>query len=183
MQWDDNAEIRAMILTALPFPPIPILCRGMSDEDSVLGDEKSITTHDIISKLMENAVNIKDENVHEARRERQQQVLKEFMRELLAACGDHEVHPPELYEIYCKYTIKHIETYFAPGASVPINLLHYETVQGKDKVHAKTCDYMAGQAVLLGLQPDRKEAWANTPYFMMLMEAKNRLITEPIEQT
>lgn len=176
--YDDNAEMRAMILLALPFPPLPVNARAMPDDQSALGEEVCITSHDIISKLLEENTLIKQTAIHAQRKQRQIRVLRNFMSQLLELESQREIQPRELYDLYARYTINHIETFFPEGADSGVRLRNIDSIQHGDQTHKRMCDYMAGQAVLLGLEEQTQERWMNVSYPAMLMAAKSRLITE-----
>jgi hypothetical protein len=176
--WDDNAEIRAMILSSLPFPPLPVRCCAMEENSDLLTNDKIITSHDILSKLLEETSFIKDDTVHHKRRLRQQEVWKCVMSELFALERDHEVQPPELYSLYCKSTIAYIDTFFPETATSRVEMLNLNCIQDGDNVHKKMCDYMAGQAIILGLEPSTQKAYTGFPYHQLMLQAKHRLITE-----
>jgi hypothetical protein len=176
--FDDNAEIRAMILLSLPYPPLPVRCYGLEDDCSSLGGEKSITTHDVLSKLLEETLQrgAKPQE-HEQRKKRQQDVFLRFLTELCEKEGKNELPPSELYQLYCRYSIAHIETYFPEGVPPPpIGIANLDVVERGDPTHARMCDYMAGQGVLLKLEQQHAKDWKDAAYHQMLMEAKARLV-------
>lgn len=177
--FDQNAEIRAMILTALPFPPLPIKAWTLEENSSQLDHQTAITSHDIISHLLELACNDPDKTIHEPRQKRQQLVLRGFLEEVMALENVDEIPPPKMYEIYCKHTARHVETFFLEGRVPPIEFLPMHVVERKDPVHTQMCDYMAGQAVLLGIEPSTAKAFAGINYPYLLLEAKKRLFQEP----
>ena len=178
--FDDNAEIRAMILLALPFPPLPIRTRRVLDDESRLGGEVAGSTHDVLSQLIKKAQEEQQPpEVHAVRKKRQVAALQAFMQELLEAHEDPGFNPAALYQIYCKYSIRHIETYFdADKPPPPVNLLGMGAIERGDNVHLQMCDYMAGQARILGIQPDTAKNWHGVEYAHMVVEAKNRLVQQ-----
>lgn len=175
--FDDTAEMRAMILTALPFPPLPVQLRRLED-GNVLGEEVVQTTHDILSTLLREACARCTGNENMARRKLQQAVLGDFLRELVAAGRADMQDPPALYASYQKYSLLHIATYFPPGAPVPqVTVMPLGHVCRGDKTHRKMCDYMAGQAVLLELPHGRcAQDWMAREYADLLTICKERLV-------
>jgi hypothetical protein len=184
--FDDNAEIRAMILLSLPYPPLPVVCSGLSDDSSSLGEQRVITTHDVISKLLEEALinhrGEKSNEVHMKRQQKQQRVLGDFVQELCHLQenqGVKGINLDDLYNVYAKYTTKHIESFFDSDRVLPsMGIQNLSTVERGDVVHAKMCDYMAGQAILLKISPDTTEAFKNMPFHEMLLMAKDRIVFE-----
>lgn len=177
--WDENAEIRAMILLALPYPPLPVRCLRCVVGESTLGEEATITTHDVISRLLEDALNRKTPTAHKEREQRQQKVCIDFMRELVDICGQREIQPEELYQLYCRFTSAHIATFFDDqNSSPPLEIQRMDSVQVGDNVHKRVADFMAGQAILLGDKDSTHELWKNTPLPEMLLQCKERLVNE-----
>jgi len=173
-EYDSTQEIRAMILAALPYPPLPILLPKLHAS----GEDILQTSHDLISMLLRESCAKRTASENKARQQRQQAVLAGFMRSVTSeACAS----PPELYRVYCEYTMHHIATYLPPGAPQPVlRFLPLDHPCKGDKTHKTMCDYMAAQARILEL-PDGEcaENWLRYEYFDMLLHARSRLIHEP----
>lgn len=173
-EYDSTQEIRAMILAALPYPPLPVLLPRLSEST----EDVLQTSHDLLSMLLREACAKRTKSENEARLRRQQVVLANFMRELATeACAS----PPELYRVYCAYTMQHIATYLPPGAPAPaLRFLPLDHPCKGDRTHKAMCDYMAAQARILEL-PDGEcaENWLRYEYFDMMLFARSRLMQEP----
>lgn len=102
---DPNREIRAMILVALPFPPLPV-CARRFEEGNVLGDGVVVTSHDILSHLIEAAAVMRTSKENNERRLKQQDVLRLLLKDLVQQRDPHDMR--ELYDIYCRNTRLHI---------------------------------------------------------------------------
>jgi hypothetical protein len=172
-EYDSTQEIRAMILAALPYPPLPILLPKLDAS----GEDVLQTSHDLISMLLRESCAKRTVSENQARMQRQQAALAGFMRDL---GGEACASPVELYRIYCAYTMHHIATYLPPGAPPPaLRFLPLDHPCKGDKTHRAMCDYMAAQARILEL-PDGQcaENWLRYEYFDMLLFARGRLINE-----
>jgi hypothetical protein len=175
--YDSTQEMRAMILAALPYPPLPVLLRRLEDGNA-LGGEVLQTSHDIISTLLADACAKATVSDNEARRECQMETL----RGLLSALGQDGLQaPPDLYSTYCDFTARHIASYLGGGADAlpEIRFLPLEHVCKGDAAHRRTCDYMAAQARLLDLgEGYAAQDWMRCEYAQMLTIARNRLLCE-----
>ena len=173
-EYDSTQEIRAMILAALPYPPLPVLLPRLDGS----GEEALQTSHDLISMLLRHSCARRSESENKERQRRQQAILVGFMRDLGSEACDA---PPGLYRTYCEYTLRHIATYLPPGAPPPaLRFLPLDHPCKGDATHKAMCGYMAAQARLLEL-PDGEcaENWLRYEYFDMLLFARSRLINSP----
>jgi hypothetical protein len=200
---DMNRELRAMILAALPYPPLPV-CAKRFEEGNRLGDGVVVTSHDIISHLLEAAVLMSNAHKNAERRERQKEVLRCFLRDLVQQQDMNDLR--ELYDIYCRHTREHIASeflyclsvflifglvrdcvfrlaaYYPVGYMPELHFMPLSYVCKGDAVHRKICDYMAGQAVLLELSGGFSAGdWLPRQYHELLTAARDRLVTEANE--
>lgn len=173
---DSNREIRAMILCALPYPPLPVSVRRF-DEDNKLGDEAVCTSHDLISQLLEVACIRSTAEENSERQKRQRDILRAFVFDLVK---DGPLHPPALFEVYCRRTHEHIGTYFSGGHLLPeVRFMPFNFVCRGDKYHAKICEYMAAQAILLELQGGKAtQDWMMADFPTLLSVSRDRIVSE-----
>lgn len=180
---DGNMEIRAMILSALPYPPIPVSLRRL-DEDNRLGDGVVQTTHDILSHLLEDACARHTVSQNKSRQQVQQYVLRQFLEELVK---DGLQSVPDLYKTYCKFSNMHIGSYlYAVNSGQPLPEVRFEPLHSVckgDVVHTSMCQYMAGQARLLEFTDGLcAQDWACREYADMLVIARDRIVCEGDEE-
>lgn len=173
---DQNREVRAMILASLPYPPLPVEAKRLEDGNK-LGDVVVTTSHDIISHLLEAVCVQGDPKIHQNRQERQRNVLRAFLADLVK---DGIQGPEALYDTYRKHTVQHIATYYPEGAVIPeLRFMPLGYVCRGDNVHVRTCDYIAAQARILELRGGYCASdWGNRNYVDLLVEARNRLVCE-----
>jgi hypothetical protein len=173
-EYDSTQEMRAMILAALPYPPLPIaLSRLEESHVDVLQ-----TSHDLLSMLLRESCAKRTAAENKQRQRQQQAVLAEFMQ---AVTQERAAAPDALYALYCAFTMRHVACYLPPGAPAPdIRFLPLAHPCKGDVVHAAMCDYMAAQARILGL-PDGvcADNWRRYEYADMLLHARFRLVSEP----
>ena len=176
--YDSTQEMRAMILTALPFPPLPVCVQRIELDDGRIGAEVVQTSHDVLSNLLLHACARKDSRENQERKKRQLSILRSLLDRM--CCRGQLQSVPELYENYCYHTLGHILTYLPPEAPMPsMRFMPLGTVCKGDPTHRRMCDYMAGQAVLFG-EPNGTSAqdWLCREYADMLLMARNRLVNE-----
>ena len=173
---DQNRELRAMILAALPYPPLPVQARHFEEDGNELGDYTMVTSHDIISNLIEQSWRRDQTTTSPDRQEKQREVLRCFLRDLVK---DGIPTVDVLYEIYCTHTRDHIASYYPKGSSPELKFFPLAHVSKGDKVHLRTCDWMAGQSRLLQLTGGFTAAdWLPRHYHELLDVARSRLVSE-----
>ena len=174
--YDSTQEMRAMILAALPYPPLPVQLRRL-EEGNVLGGEVLQTTHDIISVLLQHACAKNSVSENRARLGKQRAALQTLLQ-ALAEKGMQAI--PDLYRTYCDHTLLHIAAYLGDGTTLPeMRFLPLESVCKGDACHLRMCDYMAGQARLLQLDEGfAAQDWLCYEYAHMLTVARSRLMEE-----
>ena len=139
---DSNQELRAMILCALPYPPLPVSAKRF-EEGNRLGDSTVISTHDIISQLLEAACVQKRLADNAQRMYRQMAVMDDLYTAL------NQVQDPSgVYSVYCKYSAGHIATYFPIGCAPELRFMPLDYCCRGDQVHKKLCEYMDAQIIL-----------------------------------
>jgi hypothetical protein len=175
--FDETAEMRAMILVALPFPPMPVYASKLeADSSQVAQDRVIISSHDVLSNLLLSAMHGRM-NSHTERRERQRMVLKSFLKVLLT---QENPSVADLHQLYCTATRLHIGTFFAKDKAPPIEFVPLSNAAPRGcVVHQQMCDYMAGQARLLE-ESGRlcAQDWHDLEYPYMLHLCARRLATE-----
>lgn len=172
--YDSTAELRAMILAALPYPPLPVMLTRLED-GNVLGSEVLQTSHDVLSNLLLHACARCTIKENKERQARQQNVLRSFIHSI---SKDGLQSMPDLYKTYCWHTQKHIETYLSQDSNVPnMRFMPFDSVCKGDYVHTRACDFMAAQARLLetgyGLCA---QDWQGREYPEMILMTRQRLI-------
>ena len=173
---DSNREIRATILAALPYQPLPVQAARFDEDGNKLGDAAVVTSHDILSNLLEQASIRGTQSEHKARQTRQRDVLRSFMRALIK---DGMLKPDALYKVYCDHTRSHVSTYYPLENPPEIWFMPLDYVSKGDAVHVRTCDWMAAQSHLLQLEQGLAAAdWYPRHYAELLDAARGRLVSE-----
>ena len=175
--YDTTQEMRAMILTALPLPPLPAIVERL-DADGRVCEESVQTSHDILSNLLIHACARNSPSENSVRKERQHEVLRSLIDRM---CNRGQLQSiPDLYETYCLHTRLHMATYIpADGRMPPMRFAPLASVCRGDPTHLRMCDYMAGQAVILE-EPNGRCAqdWLCREYADMLALARARLLSD-----
>ena len=174
--YDHTQEMRAMVLAALPYPPLPVLVEGLDDDNRVAG-EKTQTSHDLISNLLLHACAKNSVEENKQRQKKQQDILRSLIDHM--CCRGQLQSIPELYETYCHHTRLHIASY--TDTPLPLRFAPLASVCKGDPTHLRTCDYMAGQAIILE-EPNGHSAqdWLCREYADMLAINRTRLLSTPV---
>jgi hypothetical protein len=175
--FDETQELRAMIMAALPYPPLPVTLVRVEDGSDRLCDGVLQTSHDILSNLLKQACVTHTVSENKERQRRQQELLREFLR---AIVQNGLQPPPELYRTLCDFSQRHIATYIKGAQSAPeIRFEPLDSVCKGDAAHRRMCDYMAAQGRLLELSAGLSaQDWACREYVDMLLISRARLVSE-----
>ena len=176
MAVDSAREIRTMVLLSLPYPPLPVFVRSTDPlELSAQGERAETTSHTLLARCLNAAAELGDTGRNARRKQRQSEVFQHFL--FAMADKGFAMDAPALFDLYCEYTRKHLETYFE-GETINVNV-EFGTIHDAPKggkTHAKMCEYMAAQSVLLEESPPRDRAhYEGKSYGSLLLMARDRL--------
>jgi len=141
---DPLRETRTMVLCALPYPPLPVKVGKLQADAMIIEREEVTTLHSLLAVCMNDSVNKNNKEANDIRRDKQIQVLKEFLHDL--ATEGMELSGEKLYNFYCKHSYKHLSTYFDSPPAIMFEPYSYMTIG--DKSHNKLVEYCAAQGVL-----------------------------------
>jgi hypothetical protein len=147
---DARREMRACILMTLPFVPLPVQVSRLTD-GNLVGDNVVVTSHDILSRLLDEACVTKDSKDHAKRKEEQIIVLNSFVMDLDCKCEAEDIG--QIYSVYCDYTRRFIGTYVGNGQIPEVLFMPVDSCCRGDSTHRLVCDYMAAQCLLRELIP------------------------------
>ena len=171
---DDLREMRTMVVMSLPYPPLPVRVESRDPlELSAPGEDRTTTTHTLISRCLNEAVERNDAAANGRREKAQMFVFQKFMHAL--GCGGFDMKARALFELYCRSAREHIETYFE-GPKPPIEFAELDSIKIGDGVHRKMCEWMAAQSILFQEKPARdRKYYEKKSYGSLLLMARARL--------
>ena len=171
---DPNAEIRAMVLLTLPYPPLPVFATRLEQDDERLQDDTLITSHTLVARGLNEAVVRNDKRENKERRARQLEVFQTFLHAM--ATEGFYCDSERLYLIYCRFTLDHIATYFPPGHPVDVRFEPLSSIVRGDRAHVKLAEYTASQSIYLGDPvPVPREHYLKLDYPDLLRICRDRL--------
>lgn len=171
---DPNAEIRAMVLLTLPYPPLPIYATRVELDDHRLQGDALITSHTLIARALNEAVMRNDPRENDERKARQLQNFQVFLHTM--ATEGFFCDPERLYLIYCRFTLEHIATYFPPKHPVDVRFEPLASIVRGDRAHVRLAEYMASQSIYLQDPiPVTRAQYLNQDYPELLRICRDRL--------
>ena len=168
---DSNREMRAMILCLLPYPPLPVT--GRRFEENKLGDSTVITSHDIISQLLEVACVKNQPGDNSRRKQRQEEVMEGLLSDLKGTTD-----PAALYAIYCRRTAEHIAAYFPSGNAPELRFMPLDYCCRGDAVHKRFTDYMKAQSFLMNAQGGQEQEWKEAEFPSLILAARDNWVAD-----
>lgn len=162
-------EMRAMMLGALPYPPLPVEVGKV--EDMQITGSTVTTTHTLIAQCVQVSMQKNDQAENERRQKRQKLVLQEFLRRLAEIGFLQDGH--DLYRLYCEFSYKHIGTYFPEGFPLDLRFLPLEYIAVGDATHQKMVEHFNAQSVLF--KEETIEDVQNLPAILILRKLRDKL--------
>jgi hypothetical protein len=171
---DPNREIRTMILLTLPYPPLPVLAARTELDDGRLHEDEVTTSHTFIAQGLQEAMARNDRSYNRDRKRRQQKVFQDFLHAMATegfACDDER-----LYQIYCRFSMGHLATYFPPFHPIDVRFQPLSYIVRNDKCHDKMAEYMAAQSLFYEDQPPvTREQYLALSFPEMLRASRDRI--------
>lgn len=149
---DGMREIRAMIISALPCPPMPVMS---SKEVDGVCDEHSCSSHDLLAHLMNVACAVCTQKQHQARAEMQARLQGELfdkVDEWKRSQPDTALPPVEWsYQVLGEFTRRYAQSYMAdPSKEQDVRFLPVTDIDRYHTVHVKAVEFQRAQDVLYG---------------------------------
>jgi hypothetical protein len=146
MDFDNNADIRALILIAQPFPPLPILALRDNSEDYLY-----MNSHDLQAHLLNIACTHNSQATLSYRQEKQTRIYDMFIRDIKTETRD--VH--DLYEIYCKHTRSLLSLYIfnTDRRTADIRFQPLDEILDSDRITGHMREYTKARAAITEQSP------------------------------
>ena len=140
---DTNRELRSMIFCAIHLPPLPaVVSRLDRDDNAVIDEEATESSHSVIGSMMEWAAITNNEKGNAMRCLAQTELLKSFEKELAGLDLD-TCKAEDLFQFYCRHTRQWLDTYCTMGGQMRFKPLQY--IVTKDKTHNNMMGYTKAQ--------------------------------------
>lgn len=149
---DGMREIRAMVMSALPCPPMPLM--SSKEVDGVCEDQ-CCSSHDLMAHLMNVACVVCTQKQNQARAELQARLQSELfdkVDEWKRGCPDTVLPPIEWsYQVLGDFTRKYAQSYMAdPTKDQDVRFLPVTDINRYHPVHVKAVEFQRAQDVLYG---------------------------------
>jgi hypothetical protein len=140
---DENRELRAMLLSLLHLPPLPVTVNLVERDDNraIIDDQHTESSHAIICNLIEWMAAMNVQELNNSRMKRQMTLQAQFLTELHNL--DAETPDETLYTFYCHHTRMWLNSYTAQGDTIRFKPI--DSVSTGDKIHAAILDYAKAQ--------------------------------------
>jgi len=132
-----------MIFCTIHLPPLPAVVSRLDREDNeVLDDDATESSHSIIGSMMEWAAMANNDKANATRLLAQTDSLRKFEHEL-AGLDLENCTAEALFEFYCRHTRQWLNTYSTVGNMLRFKPLDY--IVNKDKTHQNMTGYTNAQ--------------------------------------
>ena len=140
---DDNRELRAMLLSLLHLPPLPVIVNLVERDDSnaIINDQHTESSHAILCNLIEWMATMNVQALNNNRMRQQMTLQAQFHSELRDL--DPNTTDDALYAFFCHHTRQWLNSYASQGDTIRFKPL--DSVSPGDKIHAALLDYAKAQ--------------------------------------
>lgn len=139
---DENRELRAMLLSVLHLPPIPVTVERVEREDNrVIDDQHTESSHAIICNLIEWMAIVNSQDINNKRMREQMTLQSQFHEELRKL--ETDIPDETLYTFFCHHTRLWLNSYTQMGDTIRFKPI--DSVSAGDKVHSAMLDYAKAQ--------------------------------------
>jgi hypothetical protein len=139
---DENRELRAMLLSLLHLPPLPVTVNLVERGDhTIINDQHTESSHAIICNLIEWVAMMNVGTLNNKRMREQMSLQAQFHDELRNM--DLSLSDEALYNFFCHHTRLWLNSYTSQGDSIRFKPL--DCVSPGDRVHAALLDYAKAQ--------------------------------------
>ena len=140
---DTNRELRSMIFCAIHLPPLPAVVKRLdSDDNAVIDDNATESSHSIIGSMMEWSAMANNGKANSTRLLAQTELFNKFKKDLSEMDVD-TCTADSLFDFYGKNTRQWLNTYSTVGDMLRFKPLH-DIVRG-DKTHMNMLGYAKAQ--------------------------------------
>jgi hypothetical protein len=155
---DGMREIRAMIVAALPCPPMPVMASREVEDEPGCYEGKCCSSHDLLAHLMNIACTAATEKQNCTRALLQAGIQEEMFSKVdeWKAGNDASVHamlPPAewSYQLMGDFTRKYVQSYMAdPARAQDVRLLPMSDINRTHPVHIRALEFQKAQDLLYG---------------------------------
>ena len=155
---DGMREIRAMIVAALPCPPMPVMASKEMEDDAGFYESKCCSSHDLLAHLMNIACTTATEKQN-ARRAKLQAALQAGLFDAVDAWKEEQKHKGEMllppvewsYQVMSEFTRKYVQSYMSdPSKDQDVRFMPLGDVDRMHAVHVKALEFQKAQDMLYG---------------------------------
>lgn len=157
---DSMREIRAMVVAALPFPPLPVMASRELEGEASCTEQACCSSHDLIAHLMNIACTVATEEQNRRRAEVQAKIHADLFSAIDAwqsqpqdKEGDPLFLPPAewSYRLMCDFSRRYIQSYMPdPEKTQDVRFLPLRDIDRAHMVHRKALEFQKAQDVLYG---------------------------------
>jgi hypothetical protein len=162
LRVDANRELRAMLLSVHPCPPLPQLGRGGD------GSERVFSSHDFLATAIDRMLLNPDAQREKARRHAQLALCHTLAGEL----GDavEKADTDTLYTLFTRFARSYASLYFEPTrrGALDIRFCPWADVCRGDPVHMAACAHLRALRIMRGIEPASADEFESQSYDSVL---------------
>jgi len=171
LRADAHRELRAMLLSVHPCPPLPMIVCGGEDHA-----QRVISSHDFLATAIDRML-LNPNVLRDSERRDSQLALCEKLAADLANVQQHNQQTPEqqvdeTYQLLCSFARNYVALYFdmARRRTLDIRFTPWSDVCRRDPVHAAACSHLRAFKIMRGEEPSAPDEYEDLAYDAVLLK-------------
>ena len=166
---DVNREIRSMLLSVLPCPPLPQIANNSGD-----GRQRVFSSHDFLATAIDRML-IQPDAVRDKNRSAQQLILCQHLATTVRRVMTEEDYVDKADAIYGLFTCfarNYVKLYFDKevAKSLDIRFMPIDHVCKGNSVHMLACSHLRAYRIMKGIEPSCKSQYEDLSYIDVLLK-------------
>lgn len=171
LRADAHRELRAMLLSVHPCPPLPMIARGGEDYA-----QRVISSHDFLATAIDRMLLNPDVLRDTERRDSQLALCEKLSADLANVQQNNQQTPEqqmdETYQLLCSFSRNYVALYFDKSRrrTLDIRFTPWRDVCCKDPVHTAACSHLRAFKIMQGEEPSAPDEHEDLAYDAVLLK-------------
>ena len=179
VRTDANRELRSMLLSVHPCPPLPQIANNSSNSS-----QRVFSSHDFLATAIDRML-IQTDVVRDSKRRKKQLDLCEnlFLALRRVLVNDDQMNKGEaVYDLFTCFSRNYAKLYFDEkvAESLDIRFMPFDYVCRGNSVHMLACSHLRAYRIMKGIEPTCNSQYEDLCYNDVLLEFAEETVSAPL---